>query len=153
MRLTIELVPSSSWNHNLRYVVRKEIWDRIRKECYGKANYKCEICDGVGESHPVEAHEEWEYNDETHIQKLVRIIALCPDCHKVKHIGLAGLNDGYDEAVKHFMKVNELSKAKAVKCVNEAFRVFDERSRYEWELDLSYLDRYRRKRGFFKRCI
>lgn len=88
MKLTIELVPSTSWFSNLRSLLSSEEWDKIRRGCYKNANYKCEICSGVGPKHPVECHETWEYDEKQGIQKLIGLIALCPSCHEVKHVGL-----------------------------------------------------------------
>jgi len=55
-----------------------------------KAENLCETCGGCGPQYPVECHEIWNYDDTRLIQKLDGLIALCPDCHEVKHIGLAG---------------------------------------------------------------
>ena len=89
MKLTIELVPQSSWGNNLRSEANlsKEQWDRLRKESYKKANYKCEICGDKGPKWPVECHEIWNYDDQTHTQTLKGLISLCPTCHKAKHLG------------------------------------------------------------------
>ncbi len=140
MKLTIELVPSSSWFSNLRSLLSSEEWDKIRKGCYKHANYKCEICEGVGPAHPVECHETWEYNEESGIQKLVGLIALCPSCHEVKHIGLAGIKGRREEAEAHFCKVNNCSAAEAKKYISEAFSIWSKRSESEWELDIQLLE-------------
>src|SRR6266487_2075486 len=88
-RLTVELVPETSWYNNVRALVDELGWDRIRRQMYRQADYRCEICGGRGPEHPVECHEVWRYDDRTRVQLLVRMIALCPVCHQVKHIGLA----------------------------------------------------------------
>lgn len=49
------------------------------------------VCGGRGEKWPVECHEMWQYDDKNHVQKLAGLIALCPDYHKVKHIGYASI--------------------------------------------------------------
>jgi len=139
MKLTIELVPSTSWFSNLRSLLSAAEWDVVRKGCYKNANYKCEICGGVGSAHPVECHETWEYQEEG-IQKLVGLIALCPSCHEVKHIGLAGIKGRHNEAVAHFCKVNGCKPAEAEKYIQEAFVTWNERSRSEWKLDVSLLE-------------
>lgn len=139
-KLTIELIPSSSFFNNLRSLLSPEEWDKIRKGCYKHAGYKCEICTGVGPTHPVECHETWSYEENTGIQKLVGIIALCPACHEVKHIGLAGIKGRHNEAVSHFCKVNNCSTADAEKYIKEAFSIFQKRSNQEWELDISLLE-------------
>ena len=55
-------------------------------------------------------HEIFEFDDQKLIQKLTKLVALCPDCHMVKHIGLAEVNGNLKKATKHFMKVNKTSK-------------------------------------------
>ena len=136
IKLSIELVPKSCWFSNVRSNVSKAVWDRIRFACYEKAGYKCEICGGKGEGHRVECHEIWEYDDEHRIQTLLRFIALCPECHQVKHFGLAQIK-GYDgEALLHLMKVNEWAKKVADAYVKKAFEIYEERSRHKWELKI-----------------
>ena len=61
-KLTIELVPKTSWFTNLRSLVSKEQWDKIRNKVYWKAGYKCEICGSKGPKWPVECHEIWHYD-------------------------------------------------------------------------------------------
>ena len=139
LKLTIELVPSSSWNQNLRSLLKPKMWESLRKEIYKKYNYKCAICNSGGRLH---AHEVWEYDDKNHIQKLENLIALCSKCHAVKHIGLAGIqaSEGkinYENLVKHFMKVNNCDRQTFEKHSEEAFKKFEEQSRYEWQIDLS----------------
>lgn len=89
-RLTVDLVPRSQWGANLAQALKGARWDTLRKETYRRAGGRCEVCGGVGSRHPLEAHEVWEYDEESGIQRLVRLIALCPACHEVQHIGRAG---------------------------------------------------------------
>lgn len=142
LKLTIELVPSSSWMNNVRTVLTTKQWDILRKAVYEKAWNICEICGGTGNKHPVECHEVWSYDDKTHIQKLIRMIALCPNCHTVKHFGLAQLRGKADWAKKHFMKINNLKSAEAEKYIKQAFQTWLDRSKKEWTLDLSSLKEY-----------
>lgn len=139
MKLAIELVPETAWYANLRSELPKDVWDRLRRESYQRANYRCEICGGVGRTHPVECHEVWQYNDKTHVQKLVRLITLCPACHEVKHIGRAEVVGRYQPALKHFMQVNQLSLVQARQYIEDAVELWRERSEYDWQIDLSNL--------------
>lgn len=141
-RLTIELVPKTAWYTNVRSHVAKDEWDRLRKITYRRANYHCEICGGRGEKWPVEAHERWLYDDDTHLQKLIDLMALCPACHEVKHIGLAQAHRRGDEALVHLAKVNGWGLATARVYVDYCFEVWAERSIYEWVLDASCLKQY-----------
>ena len=140
--LTIELVPETCWFSNLRAELSKNQWDFLRKQIYAEAYHTCEICGGVGPQHPVECHEIWEYNDKKLIQKLVGMIALCPDCHMVKHIGLASLRGKGEEAIAHFMKVNKITRKQADKHIQKAFKTWQKRSTKEWTLDILILEDY-----------
>jgi|SRR5579885_955139 hypothetical protein len=142
MKLTIELVPSSSWFNNVRAVLTRKQWDVLRKQVYSEAWDTCQICGGVGPKHPVECHEIWQYDDKKYIQKLIGMIALCPDCHMVKHIGLAQLQNKGEKALKHLMKVNKLSKKEAEKYIADSFIKWAERSSKSWKLDISILESY-----------
>lgn len=140
--LTIELVPSSVWYVNLRSELSKAEWDHVRKACYKKAGYECEICGGKGPKWPVECHEIWEFNDEEKTQTLKGVIALCPDCHKVKHIGLAGKRGEGVKAQEHLAKVNGWSVKDARKYIRLAFEVWEERSHHDWALDISWIQQH-----------
>lgn len=138
-KLTIELVPESCHFSNLRSNLTKADWDTLRKACYRRFDYHCSVCGGVGRTHPVEAHELWEYDDKNLVQKLVDIVALCPDCHKVKHMGLSILK-GWDECAReHLAKVNGWTKGKALKYEAACFEEWQRRSLFHWTLDISWL--------------
>lgn len=117
----------------------KSQWDVIRKKVYKHADYKCEICGGKSRPHPVECHEKWEYNDTTKTQFLIGLIALCRECHQVKHIGFAAASGKLDKAVKHFIKVNQVSQEQATDYITKCFETWEERSHYDWNLDVSWL--------------
>lgn len=140
--LTVELVPSTCWYTNVRSNVSKSDWDKLRRLTYKQANYHCEVCQGRGTNHPVECHEIWDYDDQHHIQKLVRLIALCPACHEVKHIGFANTRGRGEIALQHLAKVNGWSLDQAQVYVDQCFQIWQERSQYEWTLDISYLKEF-----------
>jgi len=137
--LTIELVPSTVWYTNLRSLLSQPDWDRIRRECYRKAGYLCEVCGGKGPKWPVECHEIWEFNDDQKTQTLTGLIALCPDCHGVKHIGLSGKRGKGQEARAHLARVNNWTTQQAQACIRSAFEVWEERSEHEWDVDISWV--------------
>jgi hypothetical protein len=143
LKLSIELVPKTCWFSNVRDHVSKEEWDRLRKDCYKKAGYVCEICGGTGNKHPVECHEIWEYDNEKFTQTLKGLISLCPSCHEVKHIGLANLRGRIEEAKNHLAKVNGWSlEATSEGYINNAVNMFMWRSNHEWTLNLDWLKGY-----------
>ena len=139
-KLTIELVPKTCWYSNVRSEVETNQWDVLRKQCYRNAGHKCEICGGTGPKWPVECHEIWEYDDVNRVQTLHGLIALCPSCHQVTHIGLAGIQGNYDKAVKHLMTVNEWDYDGAAMYVDDAFFIWSKRSKHDWTLDITWLE-------------
>jgi len=138
-KLFVDLVPQSAWFSNLRSELKKEEWDIIRKDAYKKANYRCVCCGGRGEKWWVEAHERWSFDNKTLIQKLERIIALCPACHETTHFGLANVHGRSEEAKRNLMRVRNISEQEADIEIAEAFRIWEKRSEKEWVLDLSFL--------------
>lgn len=138
--LTVELVPSTSWYANVRSHLPVEQWDLVRRAVYRRARYRCEVCGGRGEHHPVECHEVWDYDDERRVQRLKRLVALCPACHQVKHLGLASVNGRYDEALEHLAGVNKWTLEDARRHADAAFAQWNERSEHEWTLDWGPLE-------------
>jgi hypothetical protein len=141
-RLTIELVPRTCWFSNVRDQVSRADWDRIRRQVYERAGKCCEVCTGRGRRHPVECHEVWEYDETAQVQRLVRMIALCPACHEVKHIGLAGLKGRGEQASAHLAKVNGWTPQATARYIDQAFAIWEERSGRTWSLDVSALAAY-----------
>ncbi|MDE5766750.1 MAG: HNH endonuclease [Clostridia bacterium] len=140
MKLNFELVPDSCWYSNLRSALPQGAWDVVRKKAYARANGKCLICGAPAAR--LEAHEQWEYDDQKGVQKLVNVIAVCRACHEVIHIGRTQLMGREREASEHFMKVNGCTYAEYRKALGEANAVHRERSRREWLLDISELPKF-----------
>ena len=139
--LSIELVPRTCWFSNVRSHVSENDWDLLRRMTYAKAGRHCEIC-GAGPRIRLDAHEVWEYDDERRVQRLENLVALCVDCHRVKHAGLAAVNREMHLVVAHLMQVNDWDEAKAEEYLEISFRTCEERSAHEWTLDLSFLEPY-----------
>lgn len=136
-KLNIELVPAKAWFVNLRSILTPKRWDIIRKTSYRIANYKCEICGGKGNKHPVECHEIWEYNDSKHTQTLMGVMALCPACHQVKHFGLSELKGKKEACLAHLAKINGWKVREAEDYVEKCFALWEKRSQHEWQIAAS----------------
>lgn len=140
MKLNFELVPDGCWYSNLRSALPQGAWDVIRKKAYARAKGKCMICGAP--TTRLEAHEQWEYDDQKGVQKLANVIAVCRACHEVIHIGRTQLMGREREASEHFMKVNGCTYAEYRKALGEANAVHRERSKREWLLDVSELPKF-----------
>ncbi len=139
MKLEIELVPDSCWQSNLRSILPPKMWDVVRRDAYKRAGGKCVICGKPGR---LEAHEKWEYDDEKCVQRLADVVGVCRACHEVIHIGRTTLMGREKEASEHFMKVNGCSYTEYRKALGEANEKNIERSKKEWSIDLSWLNRF-----------
>ena len=142
LKLTLDLVPATSWANNVRTILTKKQWNLLKQIIGSQAYYVCQICGGTGPKHPVEIHEVWSYDDKKNIQKLEKMIALCPSCHRVKHYGFAKVKGLEKQALKHFMKINKLDKQVAQQYIDQAFVEWEKRSQKNWILDLSYLKEF-----------
>lgn len=113
-------------------------WDRLRRAVYRRAGWRCEICGQRGPAHPVECHELWEYDDPACVQRLVSLIALCPACHRVEHLGRSAVMGRGEEAVAHLAAVNGWTETEADDYLDAVSAVRELRSRVDWRLDLRW---------------
>ena len=143
-KLTVELVPSNQWGSNLRSILSRGQWNRLRKQSYAKAGHVCEICGATGfqqgRNRAVECHEIWHYDDENRIQRLDGVISLCPRCHQVKHLGRSLKVGAGRVALAHLMDVNGWAVERTAEYVEGAFVLHEVRSMgHAWTLDLTWL--------------
>ncbi len=141
-KLSVELVPASCWCSNVRDHVTREQWDQLRRETYRHAQYRCEVCHGEGPEWPVECHEVWHYYDTNRVQTLVRLMALCPACHRTKHIGLAEVNGDLAEARSHLAQINGWTEGETEAYLAHVWQVWEARSAHDWRLDVSWLEHW-----------
>lgn len=136
-KLNFELVPEECWFSNLRSVLKPDDWDKVRRDAYARAGGRCVICGAKGR---LEAHEQWSYDDEKALQKLENVVALCRNCHEIKHIGRTQLMGRDADAMEHFMKVNHCSQMDYHAALAEANEEYFRRNRVEgWVTDVSWL--------------
>ena len=133
-RLFVDLIPSTCWATNVRKCVHPRDWDRLRRHVYNRVNNRCECC---GSSERLEAHERWQYANQT--QKLMRIVALCEMCHLATHIGYADIVGREADARAHLARVRNFNADETQAHIDEAFRLFRTRSQTTWNLDLSLI--------------
>lgn len=140
--LFVDLVPASCWFTNVRSCVAAADWERLRRMVLNRAEQRCEIC--ATSSDPsvkrwLEVHERWAYDAATHVQSLRRLICLCTDCHTTTHFGFAQLRGLDGQAFEHLVEVTEMDETEAGHEIDAAFTLWQQRSQYDWELDLSIL--------------
>jgi len=145
-RLHASLLPTTTWGSNLRGIFSNAEWDRLRIPVCTAAGNVCEVCGAEahmddGRKRRPDCHELWgfEHRDGRNIQRLTRLIALCPDCHRVQHIGLAGLKGETQLVIAKLRAVNGWTRRQTELELDRAEAEFVDRERYAWDLDLSAL--------------
>jgi hypothetical protein len=133
-------LPETTWCKNVRSEVSPEDWEILKKRVAKKSGHRCEACGGRGDQWPVECHEIWNFNEATGVQKLVGMTALCPACHEVVHVGLAGINGRTKKVLEHMSLVTGKTYQQCVNVATKALHKARMRSRKRWALDLSFLD-------------
>lgn len=146
-KLDIELVPRSAWNQSLYNYFKnnKRIieWNKIKNDIFLSEGRKCWICGAANSG--LEAHEFWEYDETNGIQKLLAIHHLCSMCHKIKHIGFWGTEDGlkilekynlsWEDIIKHFCRINECTIEDFQLHKKKAFEIWGGRNKLKWKQD------------------
>jgi hypothetical protein len=135
------LVPQSLWGKNLRALLTQDQWDVVRKAAYRRAGYRCKICGEQGPQWPVEADEVWAYDDMALTHTLMGVVALCPDCHHVRHWGKTMIDGNEVAAFAHIVKINRFTRADAERLVAAAMTQWEQRSRLRWSSDYSWVTR------------
>ena len=136
-----EMLPISTWQANVRHALNQEVWDRMRRHAYKAAGNRCEICGAAGIQ--LEAHEAWKWvintKEQTGIQKLDKIMALCPLCHKAHHMGFAERMGVYDKVLAHLKKINGWDDKHLKLALIQGKETWDTRNKLNWKVDLSWL--------------
>lgn len=139
-KLTVELVPQSSWFSKVHDHVNTEQRIRVWKQKYQHYCYVCELCKERGSVWSVDCHKIWHDNDTTDVQTLVRLSAVCLACHAVKHMSLAELTGHWAESQAHVTHVNEWTDAETEVYQVHVRTVWEKRRQQAWKLDLSLLE-------------
>ena len=125
-KLELALVPSVLWGRSLAHHLAN--WGEVKAkvcECG-----QCALCDTKTDK--LDAHEVWEYHDDTHIVDLADIIPVCDNCHSVLHYGYSQIHGKEQQAFAWYCKVNNLTPQQA----NTAIRM----TYIEWEMRSVYKD-------------
>ena len=145
MKLTVELIPKTAWGQNVRAILPRAQWEVVRKKCIEAAGNKCEICGRKGtpkRRQKLECHEVWQYDDNRFSQTLIGFVALCPACHKVKHLGQAFKIGRGERAMRHLAKVNNWTHSEVLEYLDEVFDTWLWRSQYDWTVNTDFLKEY-----------
>jgi len=155
--LCLELVPASMWGKNVRTVISRENWNAFRwsfgateaKPHFMKldlpdpdwgAPIECKICSAKEDN--LELHEQWQYDDEHLVQKLIGMIPICQNCHLAMHLGRANQLGLADKSKEHIAKVNTWTAPQVENHVKKSFEKWMFRSQYQYKLDVTWLTKW-----------
>jgi hypothetical protein len=141
-RLLIELIPKTSWYDDARELMDEATWEWISDQVLDRAEGVCEICGASDPGQPMRCDAVWRLDDPVRVQRLVRLIAMCGDCHHVEHMGFANMHGGGTRARAHLARVNGWTLVQADAHVAEAFRVWARRNQGPWVIDVEGLRPY-----------
>ena len=113
----IHLVPMQLWHMNMRALVTRTEWKKLRVALLESQGIICATC-GKEETLPrrVYAHEEWEYDEsaEPAIAKITGVSLVCWHCHAIEHWGCTTSivargqlgQRAVDDSIEHFCRIN-----------------------------------------------
>lgn len=136
-----DMLPTTSWDDNLRTRLTTAEWDRLRKFCYAAAGNTCIACGSRGEPH-VEAHESWRFDEKTGTQYLKGLLCLCPTCHKAKHWGYSNRLGILPQVIERIKWLNDWDDAQLKTALDAVAERQTRLSQRQWTLDLSFLRTY-----------
>lgn len=146
VRLRADVLPTSAWGSNLRGILSGSAWERLRKPVIEAAGLRCQICGAKPRTRAPDCHEQWAFelrpaHDASLIpvQRLVRLVALCPGCHAVQHIGLAGLRDQMEQVRARLARLNHWDSGAVSADLRRAGQRFELLEQVPWDLDLRAL--------------
>lgn len=157
-------IAAKAAGQNLWSLFDAATWDHVRKTSYSRSGYRCMLCGeqrtrkvdgGEPARGPVDAHEVWSWtmpHDDPSlglgVQRLERIMVLCPTCHACFHAGHAvsvARREARDEETAAFIRARQSDIAGLE---GDALDAHLARSAAEWDrtrgvdrwiLDLSHL--------------
>ena len=155
-KLSISLVPGNAWGRNVRAVVSRLEWSRLRwkfgasldcptggggfncgRSSLGHNFLTCEVCEG--QFNNLHLHELWGFDDIKLVQKLIGFKALCEECHNTIHYGRSSMVGLAERAFLHLKNINGWSDEQAKSHVKKAFDEWRRREQLHYQLDLSFL--------------
>jgi hypothetical protein len=142
-----DLLPEQVWGSNLRAILSRQGWDELRIPVCARAKNRCEVC-GDTASDPVsgslrrpDCHELWsfEIQSDRFVQRLSGLVAMCPNCHRCMHVGLAERRGELDRVREQLARINGWNRSEVEAALNSAFGAFQGRRGFSWDLDLTLL--------------
>jgi hypothetical protein len=148
-----DLIPHTSWGSSLANMLTKTSWDKLRLPLIEQNNNVCEVC---GTRHrSLDVHEVWSYAMPEQakikeaqqtggvafgVQTLEGLIAICKECHKIFHFGLANANGELEQVLSRLGAINGWSKQEVSTYYDLVADRYQQASSVYWGLDFSRVE-------------
>ena len=130
----VDMIPSSAFFSNLRAMMPIAQWKELSTYVRSRSQNRCEIC---GSDVRLEAHERWQFDKQTNLQTLKRIMCLCKQCHLSVHIGLSGQVGLRELTDSHIMSITGWTKEQLAEHIRKARVEWLVLSKIAWMPDVS----------------
>ena len=143
IKLTIELIPQSTWGKNCRSMLTTNQWNYLKKQIVSAADNVCQIC--KGEDITLDCHEEWGYNYHKRIQYLKSLKAICKLCHYAKHFGRTKVVESqevFNLTYSHILRVNKMTPAQFVDYMIDIETEQGIRTQVNWTVNINKVNDY-----------
>jgi hypothetical protein len=99
--LYIDLLPHSSHGKTLQNLLSPKDFAKLKCYVLARAHSKCECCGAPA----TVCHPRFQYNHHRLVQKLRRLMAMCSECKRSTHMGVAQIKGERSEALCHLQQV------------------------------------------------
>lgn len=146
-RLQFSLIPTPLWGRNLRSIMGRSRWRKLREELLAGRDLICDVCGtDVGDVSELKGHEQWRYSEKkrtSSIAKLIGMSFVCELCHDAEHFGriqklrIDGqlTDDRVKQIVRHYCRVNDVSRMQFDEDLALAHEEHLRRSQLKWLVD------------------
>nr|WP_144020636.1 hypothetical protein [Burkholderia sp. AU33423] len=138
-------IPETSWGSSLSNLLTWPCWNRLRQAAFVATGHRCLLCGAAGR---LDCHEIWRYYEpgddgQLHrgalcgIQRLVKLIPVCADCHETFHLGLAGIRGRLSIALERIAALYRLSDDERDSYLAMVKEDWYRRNEFSWAIDVS----------------
>lgn len=142
----IQLVPVPLWGSNMRKLMPRSQWRKLREALLDRHGLRCAICGAEAEeSRTLNAHEEWVYDEASDpaTARLTGVTLICWHCHHVGHWGVTKTlvaqgnltQRAIDDTIAHFCRLNKATKKAFEAHEKQATKEWERRSQRKWRID------------------
>jgi hypothetical protein len=144
LKLMPHLVPKPLWGKSAANLLRRAVWERIRRDALEAARYACQVCFDATSVSALNCHELWDYDHERGTATLVGLRMQCRNCDSAVHMGRAVKRDFGNAAVAQLVKVNAIGAHEAKMLYRNAMDEWRQRNKKQWRIVVakSLLERY-----------